>query len=156
MYAVKNQINHTTCHLPPVFTLVSGSSYSSALKKESICSFGTYVDFQRTTLRYMPDGILHNHRCENLKSHMITSRSELRLSHLRTLSHIWVWLLDGGLFGLHLLTPLGTTSSFSAISALHILQFTTAPAKPFTNCCVLTSHSLATAPNSGDCSASHV
>jgi hypothetical protein len=28
------------------------------------------VDFQRTTLRYIPEEItLHNHRCENLKSY---------------------------------------------------------------------------------------
>jgi hypothetical protein len=38
---------------------------------EAICSFETSVDFQRTTLRYIPEdtSTLHNHRCENLKSY---------------------------------------------------------------------------------------
>jgi hypothetical protein len=39
--------------LPPVFTLVSCSTYSSALKMEAICSSETSVDFQRTTLHYI-------------------------------------------------------------------------------------------------------
>jgi hypothetical protein len=37
---------------------------------------------------------------------------------------------------------------------IHILQITTAPAKNFPACCVLTSFSLATVSNSGDSSAS--
>jgi hypothetical protein len=48
----------------------------------------------------------------------------------------------------------GTTSNYSAIANLHPLEITTAPAKPFSACCVLTSRSLATACNSGDSSAS--
>jgi hypothetical protein len=52
--------------LPPASTLVSCSAYST-LKMEAICSSETLVDFQRTTQRYVPEGItLHNHRCENL------------------------------------------------------------------------------------------
>jgi hypothetical protein len=55
----------------------------------------------------------------------------------------WIGFTD------HLYTQLGTTSSHSAAAELHTLQFTTAPAKPFPACCVLTSRSLATARNSG-------
>jgi hypothetical protein len=54
----------------------------------------------------------------------------------------------------HLYTPLGTTRNYSAIADLHNLQITTAAAKPFPNCWVLTSRSLATTANSGDSSAS--
>jgi hypothetical protein len=54
--------------------------------------------------------------------------------------------------GLH--APLGTTNNYSDIANLHIVQITTAPAKPFPACCVLTSPSLATASNSGDSSSS--
>jgi hypothetical protein len=53
----------------------------------------------------------------------------------------------------HLYTALRTTSNYSIIANLHILQITTAPAKPFPVCFVI-SHSLATASNSGDSSAS--
>jgi hypothetical protein len=55
----------------------------------------------------------------------------------------------------HLYTPLGTTSNYSATADLHTLQITTAPAKPFPACYVLTSRFLATTSNSGDSSASH-
>jgi hypothetical protein len=48
------------------------------------------------------------------------------------------WILD-------LLTQLRTTSNYSTIANLHTLQITTAAAMPFPACCVLTSHSLATA-----------
>jgi hypothetical protein len=52
------------------FTLVSCSTYYSTLKMEAIRSSETSVDFQRTTLRYIPeDGTHHSHRCENLKSY---------------------------------------------------------------------------------------
>jgi hypothetical protein len=44
--------------------------YSSTMKMEAACSSETSVDIQRTTLRYIPDGILHNYRCENLKSYI--------------------------------------------------------------------------------------
>jgi hypothetical protein len=61
------------------------------------------------------------------------------------------WILD-------LLTtqyaPLGTTSNYSAIAKLHTLQITTALAKFSPACYVFTSHSLATASNSGDSKAS--
>jgi hypothetical protein len=46
------------------------------------------------------------------------------------------------------------TSNYSATASPHNSQQTTAPAKPFPACCVLTSRSLATASNSGDSSAS--
>jgi hypothetical protein len=37
---------------------------------EAVCSSVTSVAFQQTTWHYIPeDGILHNHRCENLKSY---------------------------------------------------------------------------------------
>jgi hypothetical protein len=39
---------------------------------ETTCSSKTSADFQWTTRRYIPgDGILYNHRCENLKSYII-------------------------------------------------------------------------------------
>jgi hypothetical protein len=39
---------------------------------EAICSSETSVDFRLTMRRYIPeDGILHNHRCENLKSYIV-------------------------------------------------------------------------------------
>jgi hypothetical protein len=50
--------------------------------------------------------------------------------------------------------PFGATINYSATANLHTLQITTAPAKPFPACCVLTSGSLTTASNSGDSSAS--
>jgi hypothetical protein len=40
--------------LPPAFTLVSCSTYSSNLKLEATCSSGTSLDFQRTIRRYIP------------------------------------------------------------------------------------------------------
>jgi hypothetical protein len=52
------------------FMLVSCLAYSSTLKMEAVCSSETSADFQRTTLNHIPvDKILHNHRCENLKSY---------------------------------------------------------------------------------------
>jgi hypothetical protein len=52
-----------------------------------------------------------------------------------------------------LCTPLGTSSNYSAIAYLRNPQITGALAKPFPACCVLTSHSLATASNIDDSSA---
>jgi hypothetical protein len=52
------------------------------------------------------------------------------------------------------ITRLGITSNYRATGNLHYSQITTAPAKPFPACCVLTSRSLATAFNSGNSSAS--
>jgi hypothetical protein len=47
-------------------------AYSSTLKMEATCSSETMVDFHRTTRRYIPEyWLLHNHRCENLKSCII-------------------------------------------------------------------------------------
>jgi hypothetical protein len=54
----------------------------------------------------------------------------------------------------HLYAPLGTTSNYSAITNLHTLKITTAPAELFAVCCVFNSRSLAMASNSGDPSAS--
>jgi hypothetical protein len=57
--------------MPPAFSLVSCSDYSSILKMEAIYSSETPVDTQRTTWCYIPeDGTLHNRRCENLKSYI--------------------------------------------------------------------------------------
>jgi hypothetical protein len=42
--------------LPPGFTLVSCSAYSSTLKMMATSSSETSVDFQRTTWRYIPEG----------------------------------------------------------------------------------------------------
>jgi hypothetical protein len=44
--------------LPPAFTLVSCSAYSSTLKIEAICFSETSVDFQRTTRQYIPKEML--------------------------------------------------------------------------------------------------
>jgi hypothetical protein len=54
----------------------------------------------------------------------------------------------------HLYTPLGTKNNYLAIADIHTLQITTACVKPFPSFCVFNSHSLATASNSGDSSAS--
>jgi hypothetical protein len=58
--------------LPPALIPVSCSAYSSTLNMEAICFTETSVDFQRTTRRYIPDGTLHNHRCENLESYIVS------------------------------------------------------------------------------------
>jgi hypothetical protein len=56
------------------FMLVSCLAYSSALKMEATCSSETSVDFHRNTRRYISEDItIHNHRCENLKSHYVSS-----------------------------------------------------------------------------------
>jgi hypothetical protein len=67
----RNQRESLMLCLPPAFTLVSCSAYSSTLKKEAICSSETSVDFQRTTRLYIPeDSTLHTHRSEDLKSYI--------------------------------------------------------------------------------------
>jgi hypothetical protein len=48
--------------------LVSWTDYSSTLKTEATCSYETWVDCQRTSWRYIPEG---NHRFEHLISHMV-------------------------------------------------------------------------------------
>jgi hypothetical protein len=59
-----------TKQVPPAFTLVSCSAYSSTLKMEAIFSSETSAETRRTTRRHIPeDDSLHNHRCENLKSY---------------------------------------------------------------------------------------
>jgi hypothetical protein len=69
MSRARNQLE--SC-LPPPFTLVSCSAYSSTKKMEAICCSETSVDFQRTTRRYIAeDGTLHNHHCGNLKSYIL-------------------------------------------------------------------------------------
>jgi hypothetical protein len=58
------------------FTLVSCSAYFPTLKMEAICSSETSADFQRTTRRYIPEDITHNHRCKNLKYCEVHQHSE--------------------------------------------------------------------------------
>jgi hypothetical protein len=68
-YMTRNFGRRLFC-LPPAFTLVSCSAYSSTQKMEVTCSSETLVGFQRTARRYIPeDRTLHNHNCENLKSY---------------------------------------------------------------------------------------
>jgi hypothetical protein len=47
----------------------------------------------------------------------------------------WLWTVYGLVNGFidHLYTPLRTTSNYSAIAKLYILQITSAPAKPFSS-----------------------
>jgi hypothetical protein len=55
--------------MPPALTVVSCSVYST-LEMEAKGPPETSVDLQRTTLRYILENIiLHNRRCENLKSY---------------------------------------------------------------------------------------
>jgi hypothetical protein len=54
--------------------LVSCLAIFPTLKMEAKCFSETPVDFQPTARRYIPeDGILHNYRCENLKSSISVS-----------------------------------------------------------------------------------
>jgi hypothetical protein len=56
---------------PPACLLVLAELISSTLKTEAIFSSETSVETQRTTRLHIPeDDTLHNHRCENLKSHV--------------------------------------------------------------------------------------
>jgi hypothetical protein len=41
--------------LPPAFTLVSCSAYSSTMKTEAICPFESSVDIRQTTRHYIPE-----------------------------------------------------------------------------------------------------
>jgi hypothetical protein len=52
-----NSNREVVCCLPPAFTLVSCSAYSSTLKMEAIYSPETSVDFQRTTRRCITEDI---------------------------------------------------------------------------------------------------
>jgi hypothetical protein len=83
----------------------------------------------------------------------------LDLYILYILSRVWEWLqmrcgLDIGFIN-NLYTQLGIRSNYSATADLHNSQIGTAPAKSFPAYCVFTSHTLATASNSGDSSVSH-
>jgi hypothetical protein len=76
--------------LPHDFTLFSCSFYSSALKMEAMCSSETSVGFQQTTRRYIPeDNILHNHRCENLKSYVRNDVLDVHLTELDPYLRFW-------------------------------------------------------------------
>jgi hypothetical protein len=67
---------------------------------EAICSSEMFVDIQRITWNYIPeDSTLHNHRCENLKSYIVTnilkesdafiSRTTSKLGMEKSGSDIW-------------------------------------------------------------------
>jgi hypothetical protein len=74
--------------LPPACSLVPSWTYFSTLKMEAICSFETSVDTQRTTWCYIPeDGIVHNHRCENLKSYLLWRGLQF---FLRLMLELWI------------------------------------------------------------------
>jgi hypothetical protein len=64
--------------LPPAFTPVSCSAYSSILKMEATCSSEKSVDFQRTTQRYIPEDITFQGQCMKTYGR--------RLSMVR-----WIW-----------------------------------------------------------------
>jgi hypothetical protein len=69
------------------FILVSCLVYSSTLKMEATCSCVTSVGFQRTTWRYIPEWIiLHNRRCETLKSYTCINAFEICWIFLRNYS----------------------------------------------------------------------
>jgi hypothetical protein len=51
-YGARNQLCSFVLHLPPAFTLVSCSTYSSALTVEATCSSETSGDFQQSTRPY--------------------------------------------------------------------------------------------------------
>jgi hypothetical protein len=71
------------------------------------------------------------------KSKWSWSQDQIYWSFLQSIVTIYVWLTTG--FGQvngfidHLNIPLGTTNNYKAITNLHILQITTAPAKPFSS-----------------------
>jgi hypothetical protein len=68
------EIKFLTCLL--AFTLVPCSAYSSTLKMEAIWSSETSVDFQQTTLRYIPGhSTRQNYCCEIFKSYIIIFQS---------------------------------------------------------------------------------
>jgi hypothetical protein len=51
----------------------------STLKMKAILSSETSVHFTRSTRRHIPkDDILHNHRCENLKSYIESTHFHIR------------------------------------------------------------------------------
>jgi hypothetical protein len=61
---------------------------SSTLNMEATCSSETTVDFQRTTRNYIPeDRILHNHRCEDLKSYLLFFLLSLFISCFPCFTH---------------------------------------------------------------------
>jgi hypothetical protein len=88
--------------LPPVFTLVSCSAYSSTLKMEVICSSETLVDFLRTTRRYIPE------------DSSLQSRSWFqKMSPVQMLHHPWcrmmiIWGMKGSINGRACIKPCAT------------------------------------------------
>jgi hypothetical protein len=59
--------------LPPAYLLVFAEIISSTPKMEAICSSITLVATQQTTRRHIPeDDTLNKHRCENLKSYIVS------------------------------------------------------------------------------------
>jgi hypothetical protein len=73
--------------LPPTH---SGSSFAdfSILKMGATRSSETSVQFTRSTRRHIPeDGILHSHRCENLKSYTLDTRLSY-FSRLKGMPHV--------------------------------------------------------------------
>jgi hypothetical protein len=65
------------------FMLVSCLAYPPTLKVEATCSFEASVNFQRHYI--LEDSILHNHRCENLKSYIL-KRVTIALEASKTLA----------------------------------------------------------------------
>jgi hypothetical protein len=81
----------SACHLLSRWSLAQ--LIFSTLKMEAIGSSETWVDFQQTTRRYIPeDGTLHNHRCENRKFlfHVRTIFYRYNISRFETLHIIYV------------------------------------------------------------------
>jgi hypothetical protein len=93
--------------LPPDFTLVYCLAYSSAMKKEAICTSKTTVDIQRTTRRYIPeDSTLHNQLCENIKAYVkIYSCLKIKYSLYHTMYSCSLTFIVNGNFHPHLRTP---------------------------------------------------
>jgi hypothetical protein len=106
-----------------------------------------------------------NNHSSSLESNWSSSgatRNELSRLLIHSLKYIYIychvlgaceyrrdmdWILD-------LLTQFGTTCNYRSTADFHTLQFTTAPAKLFPTCYVLTCRFLVTDVNSGDSSAS--
>jgi hypothetical protein len=99
---------------------------------------------------------IHNYSWKSWRKTPIGRPRYRSENNIVTCRSVWLYMgygLDIG-FVDHLYTPLGSTGNYSAVANLNNLRITTAPARPFPACYVLTSHSLATASNSGYSSAS--
>jgi hypothetical protein len=77
------QVTRWLC-LPPAFTLVSCSSYSSTLKMEAICPSETSADFQRKTRHYVPEDRI-------LQLTFRSGKAILPTLHLRNPSYEEIW-----------------------------------------------------------------